>query len=73
MIIVSVVCLSVFGLKFGIEFTGGSNMQLEFTDSRPSNEQISKQLEELKLGDVVIKPTGQKGAILSIHWKFCRQ
>jgi preprotein translocase subunit SecF len=64
LIVASVVCLSVFGLKFGIEFTGGSNMQIEFTDSRPSNEQISKQLEELKLGDIIIQPTGQKGAIL---------
>lgn len=65
LVIGSVVSLSVFGLKFGIEFTGGSNMQLEFLDKRPSNEQISKQLESFKLGDIIIQPTGQNGVIMN--------
>jgi preprotein translocase subunit SecF len=64
LIIASVACLSLFGLKFGIEFTGGSNMQIEFLENRPTNEEISKSVLDFKLGDVVIKPTGQKGVIL---------
>ncbi|KKP33280.1 MAG: protein-export membrane protein SecF [Candidatus Staskawiczbacteria bacterium RIFOXYB2_FULL_32_9] len=64
LIIASIVCLSVFGLKFGIEFTGGSNMQIEFLENRPSNEDINKSLVDFKLGDIVIQPTGQKGVIL---------
>ena len=60
----SIVCLLVFGLKFGIEFVGGSNMQLEFQAQRPSNEQISQALSEFELGEITIQPTGASGAIL---------
>lgn len=59
----SIICLSVFGLKFGIEFTGGSSMQLLFLEQRPANDQIAKQLEEFKLGEITLQPTGDKGLI----------
>lgn len=64
LIIASVVSLSVYGLKFGIEFAGGSNMQVEFTNTRPSNEQIQNTLKNFSLGDIIVQPTGAKGAIL---------
>lgn len=62
LIIVSVVSLMVFGLRFGIEFTGGSNMEVEFvTGGRPSNEAISNSLAEFNLGEIVVQPTDQFG------------
>lgn len=65
LIVGSIVALFMFGLKFGIEFVGGSNMQVEFLgQGRPSNEVISKALEGFNLGDIVIQPTGSIGAIL---------
>ncbi|MBX4200649.1 protein translocase subunit SecF [Candidatus Parcubacteria bacterium] len=64
LILASIASLAVFGLKFGIEFTGGSNMEVAFNESRPSNEEISKKLEEFNLGEIVIQPTGDKGAVL---------
>ncbi len=64
LIIVSVGFLIVFGLKFGIEFTGGSNMEIAFSQNRPANSEISKSLEEFNLGEVVIQPTGVSGAVL---------
>src|SRR5438093_5146273 len=64
LIIVAIASLVFFGLKFGIEFTGGTNMEVEFTNQRPTNEQISKQLQSFNLGDVVIQPTGSNGAVL---------
>lgn len=64
LIIASVVLLAMYGLKFGIEFAGGSNMQLQFTDARPSNEAIKDALKEFDLGDTIIQPTGDNGAIL---------
>jgi preprotein translocase subunit SecF len=60
----AIVSLMVFGLKFGIEFTGGSNMEVAFSDHRPSNEEISSALQEFNLGEIVIQPTGDKGAVL---------
>ena len=64
LIIASIVSLSMYGLKFGIEFAGGSNMQIEFQDQRPSNETIQNNLKSFNLGDITIQPTGEKGAIL---------
>jgi len=64
LIIASIVCLSMFGLKFGIEFVGGSNMQVDFEKSRPSNEAIQKALESFNLGQITVQPTGATGAVL---------
>ena len=66
LIVASIASLVVFGLKFGIEFTGGSNMEVEFSELRPTNEEISRQLESFNLGEIVIQPTGDKGAIIKI-------
>ncbi len=64
LIIASIASLIVFGLKFGIEFTGGSTMELEFKNTRPSNDEISNALKDIDLGGVVIQPTGEKGVVL---------
>src|SRR3990167_4968974 len=64
LIAASIASLVVFGLKFGIEFTGGSKMEIEFNEARPSNETISHQLATFELGDIIVQPTGEKGAVL---------
>lgn len=64
LIIGAVVSFVLFGLKFGIEFTGGSTMEVEFVKERPSNETIAKQLSSFDLGDIVIQPLSVKGAVL---------
>ncbi|OGZ63926.1 MAG: protein-export membrane protein SecF [Candidatus Staskawiczbacteria bacterium RIFCSPLOWO2_01_FULL_40_39] len=66
LMIAALASLVMFGLKFGIEFTGGSTMEVEFTDNRPTNEEISQALEEFNLGDIIIQPTGSRGAILQL-------
>ncbi|MFA4998698.1 MAG: protein translocase subunit SecF [Candidatus Paceibacterota bacterium] len=63
LIIGSIVSLLIFGLKFGIEFTGGSLMEAEFTGDRPSIEVIQNNLSEFNLGDVTLQPVGQKGML----------
>mgnify|MGYP001589560323 CR=1 FL=1 len=60
----SIASLIIFGLKFGIEFTGGSAMEVSFTDQRPTNEVITAGLADFNLGDIVVQPTGTNGAIL---------
>ena len=60
----SIGALLIFGLKFGIEFTGGSAMEVNFTQNRPANEEITKALAGFNLGDIVVQPTGEKGALL---------
>ena len=60
----TIVSLFVFGLKFGIEFTGGTTIGGEFLEQRPSNEDIRETLGGFDLGEITVQPTGDKGAIL---------
>ena len=54
----------VFGLRPGIDFTGGSILEIEYAEERISNEEISGMLSELGLTSVSIQPTGEKGIII---------
>jgi len=64
LILASIVFLIIFGLKPGIDFTGGSILEIEYIQERPSNEEIREQLSGFDLGNIYIQPTGEKGVIL---------
>jgi len=64
LIIASIAVLVVFGLKPGIDFTGGSIMEIEYEDARPSNQEIRERLGGFDLGTVYIQPTGERGVII---------
>jgi preprotein translocase subunit SecF len=57
----------MWGLKFGIDFTGGSMWEVEFTNARPSNDKIVEVMKVYKAEDVFIQPTGDKGAIIKFR------
>lgn len=59
----AVALIIVFGLRFGIDFLGGSILEVEF-ESRPDNPAIQEKLKDLELGEIVIQPAGEKGVIL---------
>lgn len=64
LVIGSILALWLFGLKFGIEFTGGSAMNVVFLGQRPSNEQIQNNLSQFNIGEIVSQPTENNGVIL---------
>ncbi len=64
LIVATIVSLSMFGLKFGIEFAGGSNMEIQFQNARPSNETIQNNLKSFNLGEITVQPTGSNSAVL---------
>jgi len=64
LIIASIIALVVFGLKPGIDFTGGSILEIEYAEERISNKEISGMLSELGLTSLSIQPTGEKGIII---------
>ncbi len=64
LILASIVSLFVFGLKPGIDFTGGSILEVEYKGERPSNEMIRDSLAGLNLGEFSVQPTDEKGLIL---------
>lgn len=64
LIIGSLTSLFVFGLKPGIDFTGGTILEIEYKTERPSNQTIRDSLKDLDLGEYSVQPTEDKGAIL---------
>jgi preprotein translocase subunit SecF len=59
----SIILIIIFGLKFGIDFLGGSILEVDL-EKRPENQIIQEKLKDLNLGEIVIQPTGENGVIL---------
>lgn len=66
LVALSIVFLIFFGLKFGIEFRGGSILEIQFIGDRPSSQQVGEKLSDLNLGEVIVQPSGEKGMILRL-------
>lgn len=64
LVIASIGGIIFWGFNFGIEFTGGSLMEVEFKETRPSNQEIKDILDGLDLGEISVQPTGEKNIIL---------
>lgn len=58
------VALAIWGFKFGIDFTGGSFMEVRFLNSRPNVEEAQKVLADLNLGSLIAQPAGEKDMAL---------
>lgn len=61
----SLVFLFVFGLRFGIDFLGGSILEVSF-ENRPENQAIQEKLKDLDLGEVVLQPAGENEVLLRL-------
>lgn len=61
---ISILSLIFCGLNFGIDFTGGSMLEIEFTNERLANEEVKSRLSDLELGNIVIQPIDEKGLLL---------
>ncbi len=61
---ISILGLILFGLKPGIDFTGGSMMGIEYTEQELSNKEVQEKLVDLDLGEIKIQATGERGFIL---------
>ncbi|MFZ5559703.1 MAG: protein translocase subunit SecF [Patescibacteria group bacterium] len=68
LILASIACLIIFGLNLGIDFLGGSILEVEFSaqGGRPANSVIQERLNNLNLGEITIQPTRERGVILRL-------
>ncbi len=55
--VASIVALFTWGLNFGIDFTGGSLMEVEFKNYKPSVTEVQDSLKGIDLHGLVIQPT----------------
>ncbi len=59
----SVFSLFYFGLKFGIDFKGGSIVEVSYTEARPEIDAIKQKTSELSFGNIYLQPSGEKDLI----------
>jgi len=66
LVLASLVSLLLWGLKLGIDFSGGTLMEIEFSEERLTNQQIQEKLADLELDQIILQSTGSKGLILRL-------
>ncbi|MFH1509861.1 MAG: protein translocase subunit SecF, partial [Candidatus Nealsonbacteria bacterium] len=64
LIAASLFSIFYFGLLPGIDFTGGSIMEITFIQERPENDKINEILIDLNLGELYLQSTESNGLIL---------
>jgi len=60
--------IAVFGLNLGIEFTGGSLLEVKYQNQAPTLEQVKAQISALNLGDVVVQISDDERVILKMKF-----
>lgn len=61
-----VVSLIMFGLKLGLDFTGGSRLTATFTQTRPSGPDVAAQIQSLNIGSVTAQTAGEHDMIIRL-------
>ncbi len=64
LILASLSSIFIFGLEPGIDFTGGSILEMEYQNERPDNQTVREKLAGFDLGEISIQPADEKGLIL---------
>ncbi|PLX27441.1 protein translocase subunit SecF [Candidatus Parcubacteria bacterium] len=64
LVLASIIALGIWGLNFGIDFTGGSLLEVKFRDDRPSVVDVNTKLGDMDLGSLIVQPVDEQGMIL---------
>jgi preprotein translocase subunit SecF len=62
--IASLFAVFKFGLKQGVDFTGGSLLEIEYVAARPDAAILKQKIEALSLGNAVVQPSGDNNIII---------
>lgn len=60
----SVAAMVIFGFNFGIDFKGGSILEVSYATTRPDSEAIKSELNNMGLGTYILTPYGDSSYIL---------
>jgi preprotein translocase subunit SecF len=64
MVVVSVVALATWGLKAGLDFTGGSLLEVKMAGGQPTVAEVQNSLSSVGVSSLVVQPTGSNSTIL---------
>jgi len=60
----AIASVSIFGLNLGIDFKGGSILEVSYPDTRPELAVVQEKVNDAVSGQVTIQPTGENGFIV---------
>lgn len=63
-VVVSLFLFVSFGLDLGIDFTGGSILEVEFQNDSPTTQEVTESLSQIDLGDLTVQSVNNYGLIL---------
>ena len=61
LVLLSIASVCVFGLNFGIDFKGGSLMEVEYKTARAEQSVVENAVKSLGIGEMIIQPMGDTG------------
>jgi preprotein translocase subunit SecF len=65
LVIFSIFSISKWGLNYGIDFKGGSIIEVEYSGVRPSHDAVTSIVKNAGVSsEIVVRPTGEKGYII---------
>jgi preprotein translocase subunit SecF len=64
MVVISIIALAIWGLRFGLDFTGGSLLEVKFASSQPTVTEIQTALQSANIHSLVVQPTNSGSVIL---------
>lgn len=62
--LLSLVALLVWGLKYDIDFTGGTRMEIQFSHNTPANQALENTLKDLNLKSLIIQPSDNNKVLI---------
>lgn len=64
LVVLSILAVSVWGLNLGIDFKGGTLMEVQFSENVPGNQEIRDKLQEFDLKSLTVQPSEENSVIL---------
>lgn len=62
--VLSIASLFVWGLKFGIDFTGGTLMEIKFANAVPANQELEDNLKNINLKSLTLQSTANNSVLI---------
>lgn len=64
LITASIAAIAVWGLRLGLDFTGGSLLEVKFKAGQPTVSEVQTGLKDVGVSSLVVQPTGSESIIL---------
>jgi len=67
LVALAIFSMSYFGLNFGIDFVGGSLLEIKYENERPSPVDLQSIIESVGIGSSLIQPVGELGYSIKVR------